>query len=306
MVNSLEWQKTITIKFDHHNELSVELSSNLIVSHKNVYLKVGNNEKADYNNSVHIFASVSKIGEIKSIIKIDWWCIHQIIWFDKWAGYDCTFYGSIKSQKLVGVLESIDFKAVDFFQEFGSDQIYSIEFQPYYEGSFIFTKNLIVTHEGKIFSYDDDRLIKILEEYFEDDTYIDQLTWFVNQRYISIVNEEWFPEYLIEYDGHKETSLDVSMSLNIDHDTHEMMITIENRDEVKVDTGLAYDLDVNLDGKWYNISNVGKNNITMAFDALGFTIFPNMNQDFNHDLDHILPLPPGQYRVRKIYLTEIK
>lgn len=204
-----------------------------------------------------------------------------------------------KAKKLVGVLESIDFKAVDFFQGFGSDQIYSIEFQPYYEGSFIFTKNLIVTHEGKIFSYDDDRLIKILEEYFEDDTYIDPLTWFVNQRYISIVNEEWFPEYLIEYDGHKETSLDVSMSLNIDHDTHEMMITIENRDEVKVDTGLAYDLDVNLDGKWYNISNVGKNNITMAFDALGFTIFPNMNQDFNHDLDHILPLPPGQYRVRK-------
>lgn len=202
-------------------------------------------------------------------------------------------------KEIVKAFKDLNITELDSFDGFENDLIYSVEFEPYYEGAFLFSKNIIVTNKGKYFTYDDASLIKSIEEYFENNKYIYELSWFTNQRYISIINGEWFPNYLVESNNGKETTLEISMNLDIDYDSQEVMIGIENNDEIEVDTGMQYHLEVKIDGKWYNIDNVGKNNLIMEFDSVGFTIHPNMIQDFKHDWGHILPLPEGQYRVRQ-------
>jgi hypothetical protein len=204
-----------------------------------------------------------------------------------------------KTKKMVEAFENLILTELDSFEGFGDDKIYAVEFEPYYEGSFLLSKNIIVTNEGKFFTYDDDKLIRHIEEYLGNNYYIHELSWFANQRYISIINETWTPRYLIEGNLGEETSLDVLMHLNINHETHELKISIENNDELEIDTGWQYHLEVKLDGKWYNIDCIGKNNMIMNFNSEGFTIFPNMTVDFEHDWEHILPLPAAQYRVRQ-------
>ena len=201
------------------------------------------------------------------------------------------------AKELVKIIESLKLSPVDSFQGFTNDLLYSIEFEQNDEGAFLISDNIIITSEGEIFSYKEKELIKTIDSYIQGFTSDYDLLDITNQRYISIIDGSWDPKYLVETNLKKETGLEILMDVEIDFDTQALHIMISNEDDVTIETGWEYQLEVKIDGRWYQINNIGKKNFKMDFIGEGIIIQSDESEELIHDWEHILPLPVGDYRI---------
>ena len=200
-------------------------------------------------------------------------------------------------KELVKIIESLKLSPMDSFQGFTNDSLYSIEFDPNDQGAFLLSENIIITSEGEIFSYKEKELIKTIDSYLKGSTSDYDLLEITNQRYISIIDGLWDPKYLTETNLKKETALEVFMDVEIDFDTQSLHIMISNEDDVAIETGWEYHLEVKIDGRWYQINNIGKNNFRMDFLGEGIIIQSDESEELIYNWEHILPLPVGDYRI---------
>lgn len=210
-----------------------------------------------------------------------------------------TKYSTDKDQteRLIELIENLKLKEVEIFDGFDDEILYAVEFDPYTEGSFIFSENMLVTDDGKVYRYSDKKLIKTMKDYLSSNTYDGVIVGYTNQRYLSLVNDKWESEYLFESNMVEETTLDIIMDIEIDRD--KLLVNMTNKDSVTIDTGRAYQLGVLIEDRWYNLDYAGKNNLVMGFNDIGYTIKPNATLELEHTFKHMLPLPKGKYRIIK-------
>lgn len=183
-----------------------------------------------------------------------------------------------------------------------SSPFYGIELNVDNPYTLLFIGDYAITYDGAYYKIDSRKAQEMCRSIIGATDVHEGTSYIANQRYLSLLSGEWDTTYMIasSYTGTPlENASMTSEKASIDTSLEKLGITIDNHTGSTLEFGSKLDLEVMVDGIWYNIDNMINDNVAIGWNSLLYMLDSGITHEDNYYLKYHQPLPSGPYRIVK-------
>lgn len=212
-------------------------------------------------------------------------------------------YEKDSMKDFLGYLESLKGTRIDNIDiEKVSGLFYGVELNAKQTYSILFAGNYAITYTGEYYLIDGDKTEKMCNSIKGDTKVNNDVSYIVNQRYISLVKEHWDSKYMQRSKWTEDQIKGVQLlgdKSPVDTRETTLELTLENKTGDGITFGSRLELETRINGVWYNIDNMINDNVNLAWTDILYHLLPHKSKEESFSLSYYQPLPVGSYRLVK-------